>query len=164
MQVHINHSRQRSGPAFRRGCRTYRALGRSVSVVVIRLHTSVGPQIPEAETDRLERRQGHGIILRQCFQKKPLVIVQLESLQSAHIRVDEPEPCRSFPCIDCTLQTLVDRPSGGEEKFTNPIRRQGEDYFPTIVATGNLIGIPYMSISNRISSIANRCSRVVGWD
>ena len=62
-----------------------------------------GPEIAEAERDRIERADADWIIVLRAGDQQPLPVVELERLESAIDRVDEPQVGHAFPRVDRAL-------------------------------------------------------------
>ena len=62
-----------------------------------------GPEIAEAEGDRIERADADRLVVLRARNQEPLPVVQLERLKRAIRRVDEPEVPDSFAGIDRAL-------------------------------------------------------------
>ena len=64
-----------------------------------------GPEVAEAEGDRIERANAHRVVVLGARNQKPLPVVELERLERAVRRVHEPQMPDAFAGIDRPLVT-----------------------------------------------------------
>ena len=63
-----------------------------------------GPQVPQAERDRIERLDADRIVVLRAGNQEPLPVVEPKRLEGAVRRVDEPQVGNSFARIDRALR------------------------------------------------------------
>ena len=74
-----------------------------------------GPEVAEAEGNRIEGTDVHRVVVLRARDQQPLPVAELEGLQRAVRRVDEPEVDHTFAGVDRTL-FMAGRPCGSSSR------------------------------------------------
>ena len=90
------------------------------------VRTPSGPKIAQAEGDRIERTDAHGVVVLRARNQQPLPASQLERLEGAIDWVDEPQVGHSFAGIDRALSVQVDLAGRVRKHLAHPVGREGE--------------------------------------
>ena len=85
-----------------------------------------GPEITEAEGNRIEGGDAYGIVPLCAPDRHPLPFTQIERLQGAVNRIHKPQMPHVFTRINRALHMQVKPARRGGEHFANPIGRHGE--------------------------------------
>ena len=85
-----------------------------------------GPQVAEAEGDRVERADAHRIVVLRARNLHPLAVAELERLERAVRGIDEPQVGDTGAGVDGALAVQIVPARRGGEHLAHPVRSERE--------------------------------------
>ena len=85
-----------------------------------------GPEVPEAEGDRIEGAEADRLIVLRARNQHPLPFTQLERLQGPVRGVDEPQVIDPLVRVDGAFLLEVDAACRRRQNLRDPVRSEGE--------------------------------------